>query len=297
MISESVNSPNSLGLDQQQGNENNNESEQQSSKPPSITEYEDGSEESDSDIEFIIYPEAGQRVEPPQKFGPYSRVTNVNSSVANSASESAGSEITSSSDPSQTVQRKGINLDAIGEWEGQPITEVSFDNFEDKPWRKPGADITDYFNYGFDELTWAAYCSRQDNLSSFNSQKVMKILGQNSQFSMQMMGSNMMPGGFNNVGFPPAPTAFPTGGFDMMGMDMFPGMPGFPMGNMGAPNVNNPGMNPSVNNDDGAYGGNVQGVAGLVANPHPQGMAFRKNDDQNNFNNFAGNVWNNPNNR
>jgi pre-mRNA 3'-end-processing factor FIP1 len=35
------------------------------------------------------------------------------------------------------------------------------DSFEDKPWRKPGADLTDYFNYGFNETTWKAYCLKQ----------------------------------------------------------------------------------------------------------------------------------------
>lgn len=35
---------------------------------------------------------------------------------------------------------------------------------EDKPWRKPGADITDYFNYGFNEDTWRAYCERQKRM-------------------------------------------------------------------------------------------------------------------------------------
>lgn len=30
--------------------------------------------------------------------------------------------------------------------------------------RKPGADITDYFNYGFNEETWRAYCERQKRL-------------------------------------------------------------------------------------------------------------------------------------
>lgn len=32
----------------------------------------------------------------------------------------------------------GINLEAIGEYNGQPITEIDLDSFEDKPWRKPG---------------------------------------------------------------------------------------------------------------------------------------------------------------
>nr|CAG4636452.1 EOG090X0BVA [Eubosmina coregoni] len=44
---------------------------------------------------------------------------------------------------------------------GVPAHEFSVDSQEEKPWRKPGADITDYFNYGFNELTWQAYCERQ----------------------------------------------------------------------------------------------------------------------------------------
>ena len=35
---------------------------------------------------------------------------------------------------------------------------------KDKPWRLPGADQTDFFNYGFDEFTWAAYCLKQKTL-------------------------------------------------------------------------------------------------------------------------------------
>lgn len=32
--------------------------------------------------------------------------------------------------------------------------DVDIDMLEDKPWRKPGVDISDYFNYGFDEHSW-----------------------------------------------------------------------------------------------------------------------------------------------
>ena len=35
---------------------------------------------------------------------------------------------------------------------------------DDKPWRRPGTDMTDYFNYGFDEFTWASYCLKQESL-------------------------------------------------------------------------------------------------------------------------------------
>ncbi|EFA80237.1 cleavage and polyadenylation specificity factor FIP1 [Heterostelium album PN500] len=44
------------------------------------------------------------------------------------------------------------------------IYDVSLDSFDDKPWNKPGADITDYFNYNFTEDTWKAYCERQNQI-------------------------------------------------------------------------------------------------------------------------------------
>lgn len=32
---------------------------------------------------------------------------------------------------------------------------------EDRPWTKPGANVSDYFNYGFNETSWRAYCAMQ----------------------------------------------------------------------------------------------------------------------------------------
>ncbi|KAF8438718.1 Fip1 motif-domain-containing protein, partial [Terfezia claveryi] len=57
----------------------------------------------------------------------------------------------------------------------------------EKPWRKPGADVTDYFNYGFDEFTWTAYCQKQSSLrDEFNPAKLME--------QMMMIGQSFMPG-------------------------------------------------------------------------------------------------------
>ncbi|KAJ1383266.1 Pre-mRNA polyadenylation factor Fip1 [Sesbania bispinosa] len=38
------------------------------------------------------------------------------------------------------------------------IYDVNIDKLEEKPWRFPGVDITDYFNFGFNENTWNQYC-------------------------------------------------------------------------------------------------------------------------------------------
>lgn len=65
---------------------------------------------------------------------------------------------------SAKLQPKGIDLDAPGNINGLPVIEVDLDSFEEKPWRKPGADLSDYFNYGFNEETWKAYCEKQKRL-------------------------------------------------------------------------------------------------------------------------------------
>ncbi|KAK7930013.1 hypothetical protein WMY93_006408 [Mugilogobius chulae] len=59
---------------------------------------------------------------------------------------------------------KGVDLDAPGNINGVPVLEVDVESFEEKPWRKPGADLSDYFNYGFNEDTWKAYCEKQKRL-------------------------------------------------------------------------------------------------------------------------------------
>lgn len=55
-------------------------------------------------------------------------------------------------------------FECVGTISGVPAPEFSIDSLDDKPWRKPGADITDYFNYGFNEETWRAYCERQKHM-------------------------------------------------------------------------------------------------------------------------------------
>lgn len=45
--------------------------------------------------------------------------------------------------------------------DGRPVYEVDIGNLADKGWRRPGADLSDWFNYGFDEISWEAYCFRR----------------------------------------------------------------------------------------------------------------------------------------
>ncbi|XP_037554195.1 pre-mRNA 3'-end-processing factor FIP1 isoform X2 [Nematolebias whitei] len=63
-----------------------------------------------------------------------------------------------------TTKLKGVDLDAPGSINGVPVLDVDMESFDEKPWRKPGADLSDYFNYGFNEDTWKAYCEKQKRL-------------------------------------------------------------------------------------------------------------------------------------
>ncbi len=79
---------------------------------------------------------------------------------------------------------------------GKPILSTDFDvdfpSESSKPWRKPGADITDYFNYGFDEFTWASYCLKQQQMPK----EVKEITQQAEQIKAFVEGipSGGMPG-------------------------------------------------------------------------------------------------------
>lgn len=39
------------------------------------------------------------------------------------------------------------------------ILDVNIDTLLHKPWRNSGVDITDFFNFGFDEDSWKNYCN------------------------------------------------------------------------------------------------------------------------------------------
>uniref|UniRef100_A0A2P2LM00 Pre-mRNA polyadenylation factor Fip1 domain-containing protein n=1 Tax=Rhizophora mucronata TaxID=61149 RepID=A0A2P2LM00_RHIMU len=40
------------------------------------------------------------------------------------------------------------------------IFDIDIDSFEEKPWKYPGADMSDYFNFGLNEESWKDYCKQ-----------------------------------------------------------------------------------------------------------------------------------------
>lgn len=39
--------------------------------------------------------------------------------------------------------------------------DIDIDEVEEYPWRQANTDLTNYFNFGFNEATWTDYCERQ----------------------------------------------------------------------------------------------------------------------------------------
>lgn len=59
---------------------------------------------------------------------------------------------------------KGLDINTPGDINGVPVMDANLDSIEDKPWTKPGSDLSDYFNYGFNENSWKIYCEKQKRL-------------------------------------------------------------------------------------------------------------------------------------
>ncbi|KAH3663864.1 hypothetical protein OGAPHI_005267 [Ogataea philodendri] len=120
------------------------------------------------------------------------------------------------------TQTTGLDVNQVASYNGQPITQLSLDELNEKPWRLPGADISDYFNFGFDELSWLAYCSKQDKLrAEFNPSKLINDLIASGSIPPSLSGllgamPGGMPGANGQAGMPPP---------FMMGMPPFMPMP------------------------------------------------------------------------
>jgi pre-mRNA 3'-end-processing factor FIP1 len=127
--------------------------------------------------------------------------------------------------PAVATSKIDIDAKPIYEPAGKPITQVNIDEDlpdNDKPWRKPGTDISDYFNYGFDEFTWALYATKQESLrSEYDQDKI----AQNNKKMLEDMNMMMAMGGMPGMpGLTPGPGAAQTG----MTMPSMPGLEGIP---------------------------------------------------------------------
>jgi len=57
-----------------------------------------------------------------------------------------------------------LSFDTVPKIDDRDMYDVDIDSLLERPWLRPGADVTAYFNYGFTETTWKIYCERQRQL-------------------------------------------------------------------------------------------------------------------------------------
>lgn len=148
------------------------------------------------------------------------------------------------------IEAGSIDLDKDGLFDGRPITEIDPEVLKEKPWRQPGANLSDYFNFGFNESTWTEYLHRQERLrDEYNPRRIlMGLLTLQQQGKLDIktnfdpnksshnaIGNNSnKPNVMNpNINKPPVmntrPPVMPQG---FPGMPMFGGFPPFGMPGM-----------------------------------------------------------------
>lgn len=177
-----------------------------------------------------------------------------------------------------------VDVNAIPTWtNGKPLTAVDIDADlaeNSKPWRLPGTDATDFFNYGFDEYTWASYCVKQ--------QMIGNQIGQIKQEDAQMKAFMGIGGDDNKQGgggMPPMPPGMdmndPNAMANMMqqfGMDpsqFMQGMNGFGGGMGGMPGMGGMGgMGGQGGGQQFQQGGFGNGQNSASPNPQP-GQGFQ----------------------
>ncbi|KAK0715971.1 Fip1 motif-domain-containing protein [Lasiosphaeris hirsuta] len=164
-------------------------------------------EDEDSDIDIIVERKDNSKPAPPSQ-SRYSEIRNIpqrstsNDIPIKSApfkKEKEESKQSLTEFPPVSMSKVNVNAIPVHQQTGKPLTQINIDEDladKDKPWRKPGTDLSDYFNYGFDEFTWALYAQKQEALRGEYSQEAVAQTNKKmmeEMTSMMMMG-NMMPG-------------------------------------------------------------------------------------------------------
>jgi len=94
---------------------------------------------------------------------------------------------------SYKISKTAVDLDHPGNINGVPTTDYDLSKLVDeyKPWKKPGADVSDYFNYGFTEETWLLYCEKQKTLRLSQENSALKTLSGLQNFGYPLSGSHI----------------------------------------------------------------------------------------------------------
>ncbi|OTA84478.1 hypothetical protein M434DRAFT_400424 [Hypoxylon sp. CO27-5] len=210
---------------------------QQQQIPQNEEDLEEGEEEDegtdmdedDSDIDIITERKDGTNAPPPTQ-SRYSDIRNIPQRSASSdtvtkpaaaKNDGMASRAASGTDlPPVSMSKIDVNAIPVYKPVGKPITQINIDEDlkeKDKPWREPGTDLSDYFNYGFDEFTWASYAAKQDSVRNDWNPETIARNSKKMMEEMQMMMMGGMPG-MSGPGAPGAMTNMP--GMDGMAPEM-----------------------------------------------------------------------------
>ncbi|KAJ7017965.1 hypothetical protein C8F04DRAFT_1214824 [Mycena alexandri] len=174
-----------------------------------------------------------------------------------------------------------IDPNVTGTMEGRSIIDVDLNSMTDKAWRRAGSDISDWFNYGFDELSWEAYCYRRRDLGELANVLKTNVLNFSGMAEdqltvlppevrqMVMTGTTAMMNGAANPAMMGQGMMMDMGMMGPMGMGM--------NGDMGMnPQMMQMGMQEGGGHGPGqGQGGMMQdGSGGFVGNPGMMGMGM-----------------------
>ncbi|KAH8596130.1 Fip1 motif-domain-containing protein [Bisporella sp. PMI_857] len=182
---------------------------------------EEDEEDSDSDIDIITEKKDGD-APAPSIYNKAPPLRNAPAVKKEDTKKDNAAKDSSSAIPAGSTSKIDIDAKPIYEPAGKPITQINIDEDlpdNDKPWRRPGADVSDYFNYGFDEFTWALYASKQETI---------KAEGQSNKKAFEdmsmMFGMGGMPGLPGMPAMPGAADGIPPEMQEMMAQMMASGM-------------------------------------------------------------------------
>ncbi|KAH3902519.1 uncharacterized protein SCODWIG_02786 [Saccharomycodes ludwigii] len=147
---------------------------------------------SDSSVEFII--SAGQVNFELDSNNP-STTTNMKPLNTPLPTKAEVPDNVSASFPEKTLP---LDIDEKGKLGDEYIEDVDPEIIKEKPWREPGINLSDYFNYGFNEFTWMEYLHRQEKLrAEYDPQKILNGL-LNSQRQQQQQQQQQQPNAINS---------------------------------------------------------------------------------------------------
>ncbi|KAI4828242.1 hypothetical protein KUCAC02_022347 [Chaenocephalus aceratus] len=72
---------------------------------------------------------------------------------------------------------RALYREELSYFEETPALNGDTESSAERPWRLSGADITDYFNYGFDEEIWKMYCKKQAEVHAANGKLYLDVTG------------------------------------------------------------------------------------------------------------------------